>query len=259
MTATLTDSAYDVVPISPAASSADGELRVRVCPLVAADNGGYVIDDSYQPQPWAVQRQVVLQYVKAAAIRASDMAKTYSGHHSDSLHRHPAHTPCLRCLMAAVAHRRTLAAVVLETMATVSEADEDWNNSVESNPNNTATRLRRLPISESTMEQLYGRFWGELLLTALRIEETDPALIRFVIKKFQQGHNLPVPVEQPETARAMLAGYHLGWIVALGACTDDEESRSGRFFAASRVACAMGYLAVGQAPAWVDHLAYPAL
>lgn len=241
------------LPLSPVALVNGTMLRVRTSPLVRDYSGGnFVIDDAAE-RVSVISSQLVLDYTKAVAMRAAGMVRDYTGHYSDQPHLHPKHAPCLRCVVMEAARSRTLAATVLEIMAD-SDADELWNNSGKCNPTNMASRLRRLAISEATMEQLHGPFWGDVLVMALRIENTDPALIRYLIGKFKPGKTLTPTT--PDT----LAAYHIGVIASLGAQrNDDESSVIQRNANAMKLACAMGAVSIGEAPKWMDHLAEPAL
>lgn len=246
----LMDIAADMTPIAPATPASGGLLRVRTSPLVS-DHGDFTIDEG-RTNVAVISSQLVLDYSKAVATRAAGMVRDYEGRYSEQPHLHPKHAPCLRCVVMEASRSSTLAATVLEIMVD-SEADELWNNSRKCNHTNMATRLRRLAISEATMERLYGPFWGDVLVMALRIENTEASLVRYLLRRFNATKTLEV------TTQATLAAYHLGVISALGIQADDDESAIQRNAAATRLACAMGKVAVGEAPAWMDHLAEPAL
>lgn len=256
ITASPTDRTADAmtpIPLCPVAPVNGSMLRVRTSPLVKDHScGSFVIDDGAE-RVSVISSQLVLDYTKAVAIRAAGMVRDYHGRYTDQPHLHPQFTPCLRCVVMEASRSRTLAATVLEAMVE-SGADEVWNNTAACNRTNTESRLRRLAISEATMERLYGPFWGDVLVMALRIENSDPALVRHLINRFKPGKTLT------PTTQATLAAYHVGVIATLGSeYSDDEDSVIQRNAAATKLACAMGKVAIGEAPEWMDHLAEPAL
>lgn len=249
----LTDHVVEVPPLSPIAPvtpARGGLLRVRTSPLVD-DHGNFTVDDSATTVS-VISSQLVLDYTRAVATRAAGRVRDHVGRYSDQPHLHPAKVPCLRCVVMAASRSHALAATVLEELVETG-ADEVWNNTAACNRTNMASRLRRLAISEATMQRLYGEFWGDVVVMALRIENTDPSLIRYLIRRFKPGKVLTT------TTQATLAAYHIGVIAALASDADDDESVIQRNAAAIRMACAMGQVAVGNAPEWMDHLAEPAL
>lgn len=237
----------------PAIPADGGLLRVRLSSLVPGKEPG-TMDEGPISEP-AVDMQLIIAYTAALAGRTAAAVRDGTVTEIDHPHIHPTRATCLRCATFGCSQSRTLAATLLEILDSKG-ADEDWNRSRACSNANIASRLRRLSqaISSASMESLYGPYWGEVMVTALRIENTDFDLMRYLIKQHKVTPTLQV------TTRESMMAYHLGMLVF------PRENRDGkplslieRNAAAVCLAAAMGWVAVGRAPQWLDHLAGPAL
>jgi hypothetical protein len=171
----------------------------------------------------------------------------------DQAHQHPTQATCLRCAVLSTSRDLTLASTLLELMVR-SNADEEWNCSESCTDTNVVSRLRRLAVSSSALESLYGPYWGEVMLMCLRIEASDFALLHHLVKV-----NKVSRVLVPHT-RYSLAAHHLAQVVCpyttrgQGTVTSMLRGSVG-----VRLAVTAAEVAVGRAPAWLDHLPAPVL
>lgn len=247
MTATLERD----VPLIPAIPADGGLLRVRTSPLVPDRDLG-VMDEGPVSES-VVDMQMITAYTAALAARTAAAVRDGTVTEIEHPHMHPHQVTCLRCAVLGSSHNRTLAATLLEILDR-GGACEEWNLSGACSNANMASRLRRLAISNASMEDLYGQYWGEVMVTALRMESTDFELIRYLIKKHRATASLRV------TTRESMMAYHLAMVVFPTVGGDGKPLSSiKRNAAAVCLAAAMGWVAVGRAPEWLDHLAGPAL
>lgn len=246
-------------PLIPSIPAGGGTLRVRISPLVSdAASGEMWADTDAVVEPRAVDMQQVLVSLRAVATRAAALVRDRHIVTIKQPHLHPANAPCLRCVVSSASRNATLAATLLEIL-NLTDATEEWNMSRDCNWNNTATQLRRLAISDATLVNIYGLYWSEIMICALRIENTDFSMIRHLIDKFQAPKDMEIDVDAANT-RHRLAAYHLGTIALPKRYRDGEEiSPMQRNQVLQAVGSALGNVAVGRAPYWTDHLCEPVL
>lgn len=243
-------SPLSLVPSPPASG---GTIRVRTAPLVHDADGRDSSSDGGGATETVVDMQLIVDYTGALARRAAVAIRDGQVEQMDQLHDHPHNVSCLRCAVLGAARHRTLAVTLLEVMER-KNAGEGWNCSDEISDTNLISRLRRLAISSATMEEIYGSWWGEVMLACLRAEAADFELVSYLATRYQPRWVLDVHT------RYSLAAYHL----AMTTCP--RISRDGntvpgivRNAAAVRLAVALASVAEGNPPAWLEHLPAPAL
>ncbi|MFZ2241514.1 MAG: hypothetical protein WAV90_18520, partial [Gordonia amarae] len=243
-------------PLVPAIPAGGGTLRVRISPLVG--EGDELRADLMTTSEPRMDMQQVLTTLRAVATRAASQVRNGTVVTIKQPHRHPASAPCLRCAVTGASRSVTMSATMLEILHNA-ESTEEWNLSRKCNLNNTAARLRRLAISESTLEDIYGPYWSEVLIAAMRIENTDFSTTRKLIDSVGAASEMPIDIEAPNT-RTRLAAYHLGTIAL------PRQYRNGNHISSLQrnqvlqaIGTALGAVATGRAPYWLDHLAAPIL
>ncbi|CPW92204.1 hypothetical protein [Mycobacteroides abscessus] len=246
----------NVQPIAlprPVTARSDGLIPVRVTPLVARDSG------ETEPASEAVTEtvmdmQLIVDYTNALARRTAANVLADNVVTVEPAHEHPRHgATCLRCAVLGSSRNVTMGTTLLEILARTN-ADEDWNCSPECTDTKIASRLRRLVVSASSLQDIYGPYWGPVMLTCLRIEAADFALLHHLTKKFQRTRLLEV------NTRETLAAYHLATVT----CPSTSAVRGPvtpmlRGAVAVRLAVATGMVAIGKSPSWLDHLPAPVL
>lgn len=248
--------APNVQPIQlprPVTDRSDGLIPVRVAPLVSVDSnqpdsGAEAITES------VMDMQLIVDYINALAKRTAANIKANNVTELAHAHEHPRQgAPCLRCSVLGSSRNVTMGTTLLEILARTN-ADEDWNHSLECTDVKIISRLRRLVVSASSLKDIYGRYWGPVMLTCLRIEAADFALLHHLTQKFQSNRVLTV------NTREALAAYHLGMVT----CPSTSHARGRvtpmlRGAVGVRLAVATAMVAVGEPPTWLDHLPAPVL
>ena len=243
-------SGVHAVPQDPEPTSA--LVNVRVAPLVDPDSDALFLEES-APTETVMDMQLIVDYTSALARRTAARVKAGQVDRIDQAHQHPTAATCLRCAVLSTSRDLTLASTLLELMVR-SNADEEWNCSDSCTDTNIISRLRRLAVSSSALEDLYGPRWGEVMLMCLRIEASDFALLHHLVKVNEVSRVLV-----PHT-RYSLAAHHLAQVV----CPHTTRGQGAvtsmlRGSVAVRLAVTAGEVAVGRAPAWLDHLPAPVL
>lgn len=255
-----TPTPLQMVPPLPSAPRSDGLIRVRMVPLVPGDPSGDGDDigrdsgDGGGPTTTLVDQQLIIDYTSALARRAATHIRDGQVEMLEHPHAHPRSVACLRCAVLGASEYRTLATTLLEILDDTG-ATEHWNcDPAMCTDVKSISRLRRLAISAATMANLYGPSWGTVMLTCLRIEQSDFELIDYLTRHYQPSRVLRVHT------RDSMAAHHL----AMACCP--TTSRDGSFLtavrrntAAVRMAVAVASVPAGPIPAWFDYLPVPSL
>lgn len=250
---------FDMVATETAAlrapQRADGMVRVQVVPLVR-DSG--LPGEETGATGALISQQLIVDYLASIAQRA---VKTVRNGHVDQIdedHAHPDEVSCLRCAVIGSTHMKTLAVALLEILAS-SNTDEEWNHSGVSDAQ-IISRLRRLAVSDADLEDLFGPYWAEVVLTGLRAEAADLEMMECVTRGENDVLWISEIIDDPLAARRILAAYHLGTVVCPresrreDASIDLKRSRIARRFAVG-----MARVAGGETVPWLDRLPAPPL
>lgn len=237
----------------PVSGRSDGLIPVRVTPLVSVDAGDSELGTEAVTET-VMDMQLIVDYTNALAKRTAANVKADNITELAHVHEHPRQgAPCLRCAVLGSSRNRTMGTTLLEILARTN-ADEEWNHSPECTDVKIVSRLRRLVVSAASLEAIYGPHWGPVMLTSLRIEAADFALLHHLTQKFQHSKVLTVHT------RDALAAYHLAMVT----CPSTSNVRGPvtpmlRGAVGVKLAVATAMVAVGEPPAWLDHLPAPVL
>ncbi|GAS95724.1 MULTISPECIES: hypothetical protein [Mycolicibacterium] len=230
-----------------------GMVQVRIAPLI--EPGPLALAGLTETVTETVlDMQLIIDYTLALARRTA--ARIQRGHvdYIEHPHQHPTSgVTCLRCAVLGTSRDLTVANALLEIL-TLTNADEEWNCSSDCTDTRIISRLRRLAVSAAVFEELYGPRWGEVMLTCLRIEAADFRLLHHLVRQHNTSRVLTVHTRQS------LSAYHLATVVC------PWTSRGGgtvtpmlRGSVGIRLAVATAAVAIGEPPAWLDHLPAPVL
>ncbi len=241
--------ALHVVP--PVTGRSDGLIRVRVAPLVSTHDDSPANEDAATET--VMDMQLIVDYTRSLARRTAVSVRSCEVDFVEHMHQHPMGVSCLRCAVLGASRNLTLATTLLEILVRTN-ADEEWNIDSSCTDTKIISRLRRLAISASTLEEIYGPYWAQVMLTCLRIEAADFALLRHVAPKNDESRVLTVHT------RHALAAYHLAMVTCPWTGSGQAPVTSMlRGAVGVRLAVAVASVAVGKPPAWLDYLPAPAL
>lgn len=250
----------DVLKEEPRTASTrrgDGMIRVQVVPLIR-DNGAHQ-ETIYATAGSLISEQLIVDYIAALAQHAVKAVRNGEVDYIDEDHAHPEAMACLRCAVLGSTHVRTLATALLEILSS-GGTDEEWNNSPSATEVQLISRLRRLAVSSANLEEIYGVNWAQVIVAALRAEAATLEMVDCLTRG--QGDTLWIDelMEDPDTARRVLASYHLGTIICPSESWNEESSIDlKRARIARRFAVAMAKVAQGNTISWLDHLPAPLL
>lgn len=238
----------------PVTGRSDGLIPVRVAPLVSLDSDDSALGADAVTET-VMDMQLIVDYTNALANRTAANVKADNITELGQVHEHPRQgATCLRCAVLGSSRNLTMGTTLLEILARTN-ADEEWNHSPECTDKKIVSRLRRLVVSDASLEAIYGPYWGPVMLTSLRIEAADFTLLHHLTNRFQKSRILEV-----RPTREALAAYHLAMVT----CPFTSSVRGPvtpmlRGAVAVRLAVATAMVAVGKPPAWLDYLPAPVL
>ncbi|SKM34459.1 hypothetical protein [Mycobacteroides abscessus] len=237
----------------PVSGRSDGLIPVRVAPLVSHDSeeSGAAAEKVTET---VMDMQLIVDYTNALAKRTAANIQADNITELAQAHEHPQQgAACLRCSILGSSRNLTLGTTLLEILARTN-ADEEWNHSQECTDTKIISRLKRLVVSAASLKDIYGPYWGPVMLTCLRIEAADFALLHHLTQKYQHSKVLTVHT------REALAAYHLAMVTCPFTSTVRGTANPMlRSAVAVRLATATAMVAVGKPPAWLDHLPAPVL
>jgi hypothetical protein len=234
----------------------DGMIRVQVVPLVR-DNDTH-LETNYATAGSLISEQLIVDYIASLAQHAVKAVRNGEVDLIDDDHAHPDDVACLRCAVIGSTHMRTLAVALLEILAG-GNTDEEWNNSGVSEVQ-IISRLRRLAVSSADLEALYGANWAQVMVASLRAEAATLEMVDYITRGHGDVLWINELMEDPSTARQVMAAYHLGTIICPKESWNEEcsvELKRDRI--ARRLAVAMAKVAQGETIPWLDHLPAPPL
>jgi hypothetical protein len=235
----------------------DGMIRVQVVPLVRDDAAGD--DTSYAVTGSLISEQLIVDYIASLAQHAVKAIRNGEVDVISEDHAHPENVACLRCAVIGSTHMRTLATALLEILA-ATNTEEEWNNSASATEVQMISRLRRLAVSSADLEALYGANWAQVIVAALRAEAATLEMVDCLTRGHGDVLWINELMEDPDTARAVMAAYHLGTIVCPSESWNEESTIDlKRPRIARRFAVAMAKVAQGETVPWLDHLPAPPL
>jgi transcriptional regulator CtsR len=245
-----------ITPVAPVRRG-DGMIRVQVVPFVR--NNEAQLESTYSTAGSLISEQLIVDYIASLAQHAVKAVRNGEVDLIDDDHAHPADVACLRCAVTGSTHMRTLATALLEILAS-GGADEEWNNSASATEVQMISRLRRLAVSSADLEALYGVNWAQVIVAALRAEAATLEMVDYLTRGHSDVLWINELMEDPDTARQVMASYHLGTIVCPNESWNEESSVDlKRDRIARRFAVAMAKVAQGETVSWLDHLPAPPL
>jgi hypothetical protein len=228
-----------------------------VVPLVRNNSTGE--DTNYATAGSLISEQLIVDYLASLAQRTVKAIRNGEVHSISDDHAHPEEMACLRCAVIGSTHLRTLAVALLEVLAIVG-TDEEWNNSASASEVQLISRLRRMAVSSADLETLYGVNWAQVIVAALRAEAATLEMVDCLTRGHGDVLWINELMEDPGTARQVMASYHLGTIICPYESWNDESSVDlKRDRVARRFAVAMSKVAKGETVSWLDHLPAPPL
>jgi hypothetical protein len=245
-----------VAPIAPVRRG-DGMIRVQVVPLVRDNDANQ--ETLYPTAGSLISEQLIVDYIASLAQHAVKAVRNGQAALIDDDHAHPGGVACLRCAVMGSTHMRTLATALLEILAS-GGTDEEWNNSASATDVQLISRLRRLAVSSADLETLYGVNWALVIVAALRAEAASLEMMDCLTRGHGDVLWINELMEDPYTARQVLAAYHLGTISCPNESWNEDSSVDlKRDRIARRFAVAMAKVAQGETISWLDHLPAPPL
>ncbi|CPZ69797.1 Uncharacterised protein [Mycobacteroides abscessus] len=175
----------------PVSGRSDGLIPVRVAPLVSHDSeeSGAAAEKVTET---VMDMQLIVDYTNALAKRTAANIQADNITELAQAHEHPQQgAACLRCSILGSSRNLTLGTTLLEILARTN-ADEEWNHSQECTDTKIISRLKRLVVSATSLKDIYGPHWGPVMLTCLRIEAADFALLHHLTQKYQHSKVLTV-------------------------------------------------------------------